>query len=133
MIYEKYYAKMQTPSTPSIAHMFGLKYILEKIENEGLEKRWIRHQEMAKSTRIWAINHGQSLFPEKGFESITITCIYNQQKWDINKINDRLLEKGFRMDRGYGKLRGSAFRISHMGNIMPKDLTEYLQTFDEVL
>ena len=27
-IYEKYYAKMQTPSTPSIPHIFGLKYSL---------------------------------------------------------------------------------------------------------
>ena len=133
MVYEKYYEKMQTPSTPSIAHMFGIKYILEKIEAEGLENRWNRHKIMAKNTRRWAIDHGQKLFPEEGFESITITCVYNQKKWDINKINDRLLERGFRMDRGYGKLRGIAFRIAHMGNIMPKDLEEYLQTFDEVL
>jgi len=124
---------MQTPSTPSIAHMFGVKYVLEKIEKEGLERRWNRHQEMAQNTRIWAINHGQKLFPEEGYESITITCIHNQKKWDINKINDKLLERGFRMDRGYGKLRGIAFRIAHMGNIMPKDLEEYLQNFDEVL
>mgnify|MGYP000326548266 FL=1 len=37
------------------------------------------------------------------------------------------------MDRGYGKLRGEAFRIAHMGNIMLDDINEYLQHFDEVL
>ena len=36
------------------------------------------------------------------------------------------------MDRGYGKLRGKAFRIPHMGNIMMDDLKEYLNIFDEV-
>ena len=132
-IYEKYYAKMQTPSTPSIPHMFGLKYVLEQIEKEGLDNRWIRHQKMAEYTRKWAFEHGQGLFPEKGFESTTITCIRNQQRWDINQINDKLLSLGFRMDRGYGKLRGEAFRIAHMGNIMLEDIIEYLQQFDEVL
>ena len=28
MTYEKYYNKNQTPTTPSISHLFGLKYIL---------------------------------------------------------------------------------------------------------
>ncbi|SVC30011.1 uncharacterized protein METZ01_LOCUS282865, partial [marine metagenome] len=51
----------------------------------------------------------------------------------INGINDRLLAKGYRMDRGYGKLRGKAFRIAHMGNVMMDDLTEYLHNFDEVI
>ena len=132
-IYEKYYSKMQTPCTPSIPHMFGLKYVLANIEREGLENRWLRHQDMAEHTRKWAIEHGQELFPEEGFESTTITCIQNQQSWDINQINDKLLDRGFRMDRGYGKLRGNAFRIAHMGNIMFDDLKEYLQNFDEVL
>ena len=47
--------------------------------------------------------------------------------------NDKMLEKGFRMDRGYGKLRGKAFRIAHMGNVFRADLEEYLNNFDEVL
>ncbi len=132
-VYEKYYQKMQTPSTPSIPHMFGLKYVLEEIFEEGLENRWIRHIDNAIHTRNWAFDHGQSLFPEKGYESYTITCIQNDMNWDINKINDSLLERSFRMDRGYGKLRGKAFRIAHMGNIKEFDLKEYLDVFDEVL
>jgi aspartate aminotransferase-like enzyme len=132
-VYEKYYEKMQTPSTPSIPHMYGLKYILAKIQEEGLENRWQRHRDNAKFTRSWALGKGQSLFPEKGYESDTITCIQNDAEWDINYISDKLLEKGFRMDRGYGKLKGKAFRIAHMGNILRSDLKEYLNYFDEVL
>ena len=89
--------------------------------------------ENAKYIQNWAKDRGQSLFPESGFESNTITCIRNDREWDLNGINDRLLAKGYRMDRGYGKLRGKAFRIAHMGNVMMDDLTEYLHNFDEVL
>ena len=53
--------------------------------------------------------------------------------WNIDKIYNRLLKRGFRMDRGYGKLRGKAFRIPHMGNIYMKDLEEYLDEFEKVI
>ena len=45
------------------------KYVLKKIKEEGLENRWDRHISMAQTTREWALNHGQKLFPEKGYES----------------------------------------------------------------
>ena len=51
MTYDKSYAKYQTPTTPSISHLFGLQYILNKINDEGLENRWNRHIEMAQYTR----------------------------------------------------------------------------------
>ena len=133
LTYEKYHKKDQTPSTPSIPHMFALKKVLEIIENEGLDNRWERHKEMASIAQDWALSHKQSLFPEPGCRSETITCINNIQNWDINKINDKLLNFGYRMDRGYGNLRGHAFRIAHMGNIYQTDLKEYLSDFDKVL
>jgi aspartate aminotransferase-like enzyme len=133
MTYNKSYEKNQTPTTPSIAHLFGLQYILKIINDEGLENRWNRHMEMAQYTREWAKNNGQDMFPEKNCESYTLTCIKNKQNWDINTLNEKLLDKGFRMDRGYGVLRCKAFRIAHMGNIYMDDLTEYLSVIDELL
>ncbi len=129
--YEKYYKKFQTPSTPSIPHLFGLKHIVDMIEQEGLENRWKRHLDMKDHVISWAKNHGQGLFAEPGCESNTITCIDNIQKWNVDKIYETLLAKGFRMDRGYGELRGKAFRIAHMGNIYMDDLLEYLNIFEE--
>lgn len=132
-VYDKYIKKLQTPTTPSIPHMFGLKKVIEIIKDEGLNNRWNRHIEMAEFTRSWAFNHGQELFPEANYESLTLTCIKNIKKWDVNKINELLLDRGFRMDRGYGSLRGKVFRVPHMGNIYMSDLKEYLNIFDEVL
>ena len=121
-VYEKYFNKSQTPTTPSVPHLFALKEVIKKITIETKEQRWQRHIEMADYTQKWALNHGQTLFPEPGCESYTLTCIKNIRNWDINKIYNILLEKGFRMDRGYGKLKGKAFRIPHMGNIYLSDL-----------
>lgn len=132
-VYDKYYKKWQTPVTPSIPHLFGLKYVLGKIDKEGLENRWDRHQKTASLAREWAVNKQQEFFPENDCLSPTITCVKNVQNWDVNSINEKLLAMGFRMDRGYGKLRGDAFRIAHMGNVYPDDLKEYLAAFDQVL
>ena len=132
-VYEKYYAKLQTPTTPSLPHMFGLKKVLELIKNEGIENRWKRHIEMSKFTTDWALRHGQEIFPEDGCQSYTLTCLKNIQKWDINAIYEKLLERGFRMDRGYVDLKGKVFRIPHMGNVYMDDLEEYLSEIDRLL
>ena len=73
--YEKYFLKNQTPTTPSIPHIYGMKKVLEIISEEGLENRWLRHTEMAKHTREWALKHGQKLFTSSDAISNTITCI----------------------------------------------------------
>ena len=132
-VYEKYYAKSQTPTTPSIPHMHGFKKVLELINDEGIDNRWNRHIQMSEFTLQWGKNHGQNIFPEKGCESFTLTCFENTMKWDINRIYELLLERGYRMDRGYGNLKGKVFRIPHMGNVYFNDLKEYLENLDEVI
>ena len=133
LTYKKYFIKQQTPTTPSIPHMFGLKYVINKIKSEGIENRWKRHIEMAECTRNWALSHGQKFFTKENALSNTLTCIDNIKKWDINKINEELLNNGYRMDRGYGKYKGKAFRVPHMGNIYMEDLKDYLNKIDEIL
>ena len=129
-VYENYFSKFQTPSTPSIPHLFGLREVLNIIKKEGLNNRWERHKEMKNYVINWAKSKGQNLFSEKDCHSNTITCIENTQNWDIDKIYNRLLHNGYRMDRGYGNLRGKAFRIPHMGNIYMNDLKDYINQLE---
>ena len=113
--------------------MYGLKKVLSLIEDEGLETRWERHKNMSEYTRNWVENHQQELFTSPDAISYTLTCIKNVQEWNIEKINEELLSKGFRMDRGYGKFRFKTFRIPHMGNVYMEDLREYLNVFESVI
>jgi aspartate aminotransferase-like enzyme len=87
---------------------------------EGLEARYARHQD-AQMTRDWAAKHGFTLFPEPGFESVTLTCVNNGAKpggrtVDVAKLQKLVKEQGFLIDGGYGKIKGTTFRISNMGD-----------------
>jgi aspartate aminotransferase-like enzyme len=110
-----------TPSTPSIGHVFALASKLEEIFAEGLEARYARHHQTNQMVRDWAAKHGFTLFPEKGFESVTLTCINNGAKpggrvSDVPKLQKLVKDQGFLIDGGYGKIKGTTFRISNMGD-----------------
>src|SRR5438477_1559575 len=72
--FQKNAEQNMTPSTPSIGHVYALASKLDDIFAEGLEARYLRHATLAQLTRQWANKHGFSLFPEHGFESLTLTC-----------------------------------------------------------
>jgi aspartate aminotransferase-like enzyme len=110
-----------TPSTPSIGHIYALASKLDDIFAEGLEARYLRHATLAQLTRQWAERHGFSLFPEKGYESVTLTCVNNGAKpggrvVDVAKLQRLVKDQGFLIDGGYGKIKGTTFRISNMGD-----------------
>src|SRR5437899_2076106 len=78
--FQKNAEQNMTPSTPSIGHVFALASKMEDIFSEGLEARFARHAKLAHTTRDWVARHGFTLFPEKGFESVTLTCLNNGAK-----------------------------------------------------
>jgi len=132
-VFEKYHQRGQTPSTPSIPHMYGLKRQIERIGEEGLLNRFDRHKSMAKRTQDWALNHGFELFAEDPYQSHTLTCIDNTLDVDVAELSNQLLERGFRISNGYGPLKGKTFRIAHMADTQPGDLDELLGHIDEIL
>ena len=69
---------------------------------------------MAAYTQQWAKKHF-AMFPEPGYESITVSCIQNTQNKNIKELNQKLGEKGFMISGGYGKMAEKTFRIGHMG------------------
>src|SRR3954453_17759878 len=119
--FQKNAEQSMTPSTPSIGHIYALASKLEDIFGEGLEARYARHQKLAEMTRAWAAGHGVTLFPEKGYESVTLTCVNNGAKpgsrvIDVAKFQKLVKDQGFLIDGGYGKIKGKTFRISKLGD-----------------
>jgi aspartate aminotransferase-like enzyme len=119
--FQKNAEQNMTPSTPSIGHVYALASKLEDIFTEGLEARFARHRQTSQLTRDWAAKHGFTLFPEKGFESLTLTCVNNGAKpggrtVDVAKLQKLVKDQGFLIDGGYGKIKGTTFRISNMGD-----------------
>ena len=119
--FQKNAEQNMTPSTPGIGHVYALASKLEDIFSEGLEARYARHQKLAQTTRDWAARQGFTLFPEKNFESVTLTCVNNGAKpggrvIDVAKLQKLVKDQGFLIDGGYGKIKGTTFRISNMGD-----------------
>ena len=109
--------KNMTPSTPSIPHIYGLKFKLDQCEKEGLENRYVRHRKMAQKTRDWAKSNGFELFPKAGYESVTLTCVKNNKNIDVSKLQKALKDKyKVLIDGGYGPIKGKSFRLAHMGD-----------------
>ena len=113
--------------------MYGLQAVLSDIAAEGLDARYGRHLAMAQTVRQWATQRGQSLYAEPGCESVTLTAIRNEAGWDVQALYEALEKEGYRMDRGYGKLRGEVFRIAHMGAVTPHQVETYLATIDRLV
>lgn len=132
---KKYNDKNQTPSTPAIPQIFGLKAQCEHIlKKEGLENRWNRHLEMARIVRTWATDRGYELFPEKGYESNTLSCIKNTKKIDIKKLNKLLSEKHHCIiSNGYGDFKDITFRIAHMADTTIDEIQQLLAWLDELI
>ncbi len=133
--FQKNAEQSMTPSTPSIGHVYALESKLEDIFAEGLEARFARHRRTNQMTRDWAAKHGFTLFPDAGFESLTLTCINNGAKpggrvVDVPKLQKLTKDQGFLIDGGYGKIKGTTFRISNMGDETEASMKRLFEALD---
>jgi aspartate aminotransferase-like enzyme len=133
--FQKNAEQSMTPSTPSIGHIYALASKLEDMFSEGLDARFARHQRTNKMVRDWASKNGFNLFPEPGFESVTLTCVNNGAKpgsrtVDVPKLQKLVKDQGFLIDGGYGKIKGTTFRISNMGDETEATMTQLLGALD---
>ena len=133
--FQKNAEQSMTPSTPSIGHIYALASKLEDIFAEGLDGRYARHRHTNQMTRDWAAQHGFTLFPEPGSESVTLTCINNGAKAggravDVAKLQKLAKDQGFLIDGGYGKIKGTTFRISNMGDETERTMNELFAALD---
>ena len=90
-----------------------------------------RHLEMAKYTQQWAKKHF-AMFPEAGYESITVSCIRTLLGKNVKELNQKLGEKGFLISGGYGKMAEKTFRIGHMGEWNLSGIKEVTGLIDQI-
>lgn len=128
----------QYTSTPCLTLMYGLDRQLEHIVNEeGIEARFARHEEMAKWTRAWADEHF-AVYPNRNHLSKTLTVIDSHIKatgemMDIKALNAFLAERNMTVGNGYGDLKDKTFRIAHMGELTIPDLQEVTAAIEEFI
>ncbi|MEW5875702.1 MAG: alanine--glyoxylate aminotransferase family protein [Candidatus Zixiibacteriota bacterium] len=129
LVFEEYAKKSQTPTTPSLPHMFALDVQLGRIETEGLENRWERHRTMATMAQRWA-EERYECFAEAPHRSASVTAVRNTRGTDIAKLNAHLKSLGMVLAPGYGRIKSETFRIGHVGETTPVQLQRLLDAID---
>ncbi len=123
--------KHQTPFTPNISLLYALDRRMDLLLEETYDKVYQRHLEMARYTQQWANKHF-AMFPEAGYESITVSCISNTLGKNVKELNQKLAEKGFMISGGYGKMAEKTFRIGHMGEWNLNGIKEVIGLIDAI-
>ncbi len=103
-------------ATPCVPLVFALRAQLERIRAEGLERRWARHLAMRDAVLGWA--EARRIVPyvaAAAHRSPTVSCLHASGR-DVEGLAKQALARGYRIDKGYGDLKGKAFRIGHMGD-----------------
>lgn len=135
----RYAEKSETPSTPAIPLFFALEAQLDAIQSEGIEQRIARHAGMAEMTRRWVggwtERTGSSLrvLAPAGARSPTVSVIALPDGISGRDFAKKVGARGFTIAGGYGDLAETTFRIGHMGDHSPDNLTRCLAACDSVL
>ena len=123
-----------TPCTPPISIIFGLQHILREIAKEGFVARQARHAKTNAMIAAWGVKHGFELFAPEGRRSFALTCFKTPEGFDLSGFIKNLKSKhNFLINGGYGKIKGTTFRISNMGNETEATMQELIDAMDDVL
>jgi aspartate aminotransferase-like enzyme len=126
--------KNMTPSTPCIHTIYGLRQQLEQIFAEGVTARHERHARLNAMVHDWVTSEGFAFFAPEGYRSKSLTCIANNKGLDVGRLQKLMKERhALAIDGGYGKIKGSTFRLSNMGNETEETITILLSALDESL
>ncbi len=117
--YRKMVIKNDTPYTPAVSLIRGMKVALDMINAIGIEKVWSRSALLAKATREACVALGMKVFSKQPSDSVT-GILYPPGVDDA--FRKKLKEKyGISAAGGQDDLKGKCFRVSHMGYVDPID------------
>jgi alanine-glyoxylate transaminase/serine-glyoxylate transaminase/serine-pyruvate transaminase len=107
------------PTTPATAHFFGLKESLAILEEEGLANVFRRHARLAESCRRAVQAIGLQLLARNAAEySNTLTAVCMPEGFDSDAFVAHAHKRlNFSLGIGLGKVKGTIFRIGHLGSL----------------
>jgi aspartate aminotransferase-like enzyme len=124
--------KGQTPYTPAITLMVGLRKALSLIRSEGLEALWTRQSRHAEATRRAVEALGITLFAKNPSNVLTIFTV--PEGIDGKALLRHLRAKyGVIAAGGQEQLSGRVVRISHLGDIDDLDIIGVVSALEMTL
>jgi aspartate aminotransferase-like enzyme len=120
-------------ATPAVQVLLGLKQALIELREEGLERRWARHQRLGAMARKAASDMGLDFVADEGYRSDTVTGFWVKDgtAGDIQ----RRLEDEFNIlvARGLYEAKDKMIRIGHFGILTEAQLRDALGLLQKVM
>jgi serine---pyruvate transaminase len=124
----------ETPGTPPVDIVLQVAEALRLMHEEGLDRVYQRHAQMAERTRGGAAQLGLELqCPELRAYSTTLTAIAAPAGVSPKDLRNGMRLRGVLTAGGLGRYKESAFRIGHMGDIRLADVERTLAALAETL
>ena len=132
---KKYLDRGQTPWTPNLSAMYGLRAALQNIFAEGLESVFDRHASIGQFTREGVKALGLELLcADEARASNTVTAVKMPSHIDGEQLMEVMrTEENVVLAGGQGKLTGHIFRIGHLGYVTEDHIREVLEALGRVL
>lgn len=124
----------ETPGTPPVDIVLQVAEALRLMHEEGLERVYQRHAEMAARARRGAAELGLALqCPSLGTYSTTLTAIAAPDGVSPKDLRNGMRLRGILTAGGLGRYKDTAFRIGHMGDIRLADVDRTIAALAETL
>jgi len=120
-------------STPPVNEILGLHRAAGIVLEEGLDRRFRRHRELAESFRAGMTELGFSVFTASDCLADTLSVLRYPEGIDDAAFRSEMAARGVIVAGALGPIAGKAFRVGHMGNIGSAEIERTLKTAGESL
>ena len=106
------------PYTPSTNLLYGLDEALSMLHDEGMAAVFERHRRLAIATQLAVAGWGlENLCVSPEECSNSTTAVLMPEGHDADKLRDIILDRfNMSLGMGLGKVKGTVFRIGHIGD-----------------
>ena len=125
--------KNEAHFTPAVSIVVGLRQVLRMLEREGLPNVFRRHDRLARATRAGAEALGLALFA-RATPSPAVTAVVAPPGVDSERIVAAYsAAHNITIAGGQGEMKGTLFRLGHMGYAAELDVIVALAALEQVL
>ena len=126
-------AKGQTPWTPAVTVLYGLRVGVQRLREEGRERTWARHAALAAGVAAGIEALGIRLVAQPQDRSATVTAGWLPEGIEWAPFNAAMRARGLVVAGGQGKWTGRIFRFGHMGDVDIDEMAAALEIMGRTL
>jgi aspartate aminotransferase-like enzyme len=125
--------KGQTPWTPAIAVLYGLRVGVAKLREEGRERTWARHAAVAAGVAAGIERLGLRPVADPAHRSPTVTAAWVPDGIEWGPLNAAMRARGLIIAGGQAAWTGRILRFGHMGEVSIHEMADGLEVLGEEL